>query len=62
MTFDRITIEPTKMRTTPCIRGLRIPVVTVIAQLAARNLGAAHVHHPGLRIRANDSTDLSWRT
>lgn len=36
MTFERITIDPTKMRGTPCIRGLRIPVATVIGQLAAR--------------------------
>ena len=33
--FERITIEPGKMRGAPCIRGLRIPVATVIGQLAA---------------------------
>lgn len=33
--FERITIDPAKMRGVPCIRGLRIPVATVIGQLAA---------------------------
>lgn len=33
--FERITIEPGKMRGAPCIRGLPIPVATVIGQLAA---------------------------
>jgi uncharacterized protein (DUF433 family) len=33
--FERISIEPGKMRGVPCIRGLRIPVATVIGQLAA---------------------------
>ena len=34
MTFDRITIEPDKMGGMPCIRGLRIPVATVVAMVA----------------------------
>jgi uncharacterized protein (DUF433 family) len=33
--FERITIGPAKMRGVPCIRGLRIPVATVLGQLAA---------------------------
>jgi uncharacterized protein (DUF433 family) len=33
--FERITIDPAKMRGVPCIRGLRIPVATVLGQLAA---------------------------
>ena len=33
MTFDRITVEPRKMNG-PCIRGLRIPVATVVAMVA----------------------------
>lgn len=33
--FERITIDPAQMRGVPCIRGLRIPVATVIGQLAA---------------------------
>ena len=35
MDYERITIGPAKMRGVPCIRGLRIPVATVIGQLAA---------------------------
>ncbi len=35
MEFERITIDPAKMRGVPCIRGLRIPVATVLGQLAA---------------------------
>jgi uncharacterized protein (DUF433 family) len=35
MDYERITIDPAKMRGVPCIRGLRIPVATVLGQLAA---------------------------
>jgi uncharacterized protein (DUF433 family) len=35
MAFPRITINPNQMGGLPCIRGLRIPVATVIGQLAA---------------------------
>lgn len=35
MEFERITIDPAKMGGAPCIRGLRIPVATVLGQLAA---------------------------
>jgi uncharacterized protein (DUF433 family) len=32
--FDRIAIEPDRMAGQPCIRGLRIPVATVVAMVA----------------------------
>jgi uncharacterized protein (DUF433 family) len=32
--FDRITVDPDKMGGVPCIRGLRIPVATVLRMLA----------------------------
>ncbi len=35
MKFERITINPKQMGGLPCIRGLRIPVTTVLGQLAA---------------------------
>jgi len=35
MAFERITINPKQMGGLPCIRGLRLPVTTVIGQLAA---------------------------
>jgi uncharacterized protein (DUF433 family) len=34
MRFKRITIDPKKMGGMPCIRGLRIPVATVVAMVA----------------------------
>ncbi len=34
MRFDRITVEAGKMSGLPCIRGLRIPVATVVAMVA----------------------------
>jgi uncharacterized protein (DUF433 family) len=35
MRFERISVDPAKMGGLPCIRDLRIPVSTVIGQLAA---------------------------
>jgi len=32
--FTRITVNPEQMDGTPCIRGLRIPVATVVAMVA----------------------------
>ncbi len=34
MRFERITVEPDKMGGVPCIRGLRIPVATVVGVVA----------------------------
>lgn len=34
MSFERITVEPDKMAGQPCIRGLRIPVATVVTMVA----------------------------
>ena len=34
MTFDRITIDAGQMGGAPCIRGLRIPVATVVDMVA----------------------------
>ena len=34
MTFTRITVSPRQMGGVPCIRGLRIPVATVVGMLA----------------------------
>ncbi len=34
MTFERITVDPQQMGGVPCIRGLRIPVATVVGMLA----------------------------
>jgi len=34
MKFSRITVDPDKMGGVPCIRGLRIPVATVVGLVA----------------------------
>ena len=34
MKFTRITVEADKMGGVPCIRGLRVPVATVVAMVA----------------------------
>jgi uncharacterized protein (DUF433 family) len=34
MKFERITVNPDQMGGVPCIRGLRIPVATVVGMIA----------------------------
>jgi uncharacterized protein (DUF433 family) len=34
MKFTRITVDPAQMDGVPCIRGLRIPVATVVGMVA----------------------------
>jgi uncharacterized protein (DUF433 family) len=34
MKFTRITVNPRQMNGVPCIRGLRIPVATIVAMVA----------------------------
>jgi uncharacterized protein (DUF433 family) len=34
MTFDRITIDPDQMGGVPCMRGMRIPVASVVGMVA----------------------------
>ena len=34
MAFERITVNPDQMGGVPCIRGLRIPVATVVEMVA----------------------------
>ena len=36
MKFRRITVDPKQMDGVPCIRGLRIPVATVVGMVADR--------------------------
>lgn len=36
MKFTRITVRPNQMGGVPCIRGLRIPVATVVGMVANR--------------------------
>jgi uncharacterized protein (DUF433 family) len=34
MKFERITVDPEQMGGVPCIRGLRIPVATIVGMVA----------------------------
>jgi uncharacterized protein (DUF433 family) len=34
VTFERITVDPAQMGGQPCIRGLRVPVATIVAMVA----------------------------
>ena len=49
MVLNRITIDPNKMGGVPCIRGMRIPVATIIA-LIADGLSSAEIldYYPDL--------------
>ncbi|MCS7031872.1 MAG: DUF433 domain-containing protein [Gloeomargarita sp. SKYG116] len=42
MKYSRITVNPEQMGGVPCIRGLRIPVATVVG-LLAEGLSAAEI-------------------
>ena len=42
MTFARITVAPNQMDGVPCIRGLRIPVATVVG-MAADGMAEAEI-------------------
>jgi uncharacterized protein (DUF433 family) len=49
MAFTRITVDPHQMGGTPCIRGLRIPVATVVG-MVAEGMTEAEIlgHYPDL--------------
>lgn len=42
MVFTRITVDPEKMGGVPCIRGLRIPVATVV-EMVAEGMGEKEI-------------------
>jgi len=49
MRFSRITVDPAKMGGVPCIRGLRIPVATIVG-MVAQQMSQAEIlaHYPDL--------------
>ena len=51
MRFDRITVNPVQMRGVPCVRGLRIPVATVVG-LVAQGMTEARIvaEYPDLEV------------
>ena len=49
MTFERITVRPDQLGGIPCIRGLRIPVATVVGMVAdGMNEGEILAAYPDL--------------
>jgi uncharacterized protein (DUF433 family) len=49
MTFSRITTDPKMMGGQPCIRGMRMPVATVVAMIAdGMTVSEIVAEHPGL--------------
>ncbi len=49
MRFERITVDPGKMGGIPCIRGLRMPVATVVAMVAdGMSVAEITAEHPDL--------------
>jgi uncharacterized protein (DUF433 family) len=45
MRFTRITVDPGQMGGVPCIRGLRIPVATVVGMIADGMKEEEILHH-----------------
>lgn len=49
MTFNRITTDPEMMGGQPCIRGLRMPVTSVVAMVAdGMTVSEITAEHPGV--------------
>lgn len=49
MRFERITVDPGQMGGMPCIRGLRIPVASVVAMVAdGMSTAEIAIDHPDL--------------
>ena len=51
MRFERITVDPAQMGGVPCVRGLRIPVATVVG-LVAQGMTEARIvaEYPDLEV------------
>ena len=51
MRFERITVHPAQMGGVPCVRGLRIPVATVVG-LVAQGMSEARIvaEYPDLEV------------
>lgn len=53
MSFQRITLNPNQMGGTPCIRGLRIPVATIV-DMVAEGLATGEILHAYPDLEAED--------
>ncbi|MFI4991549.1 MAG: DUF433 domain-containing protein [Solirubrobacterales bacterium] len=58
MTFSRVTVRSDQMGGAPCIRGLRIPVATVVG-MVADGLSEQEILAPGLSGGSVDSSAQS---
>ncbi len=74
MRFERITVDPVQMGGVPCVRGLRIPVATVVG-LIAQGMTEARIvaEYPDLEVEdirqalafaaaAVDERQQGWRS
>lgn len=61
MKFSRITVEPEKMGGVPCIRGLRIPVATVVG-LVANSLSEKRILEEYPDLEAEDIREALYFT
>jgi uncharacterized protein (DUF433 family) len=51
MRYQRITVNPRQMGGAPCIRGMRMPVVTVLRMIAdGMTTGEILANHPELEV------------
>lgn len=58
MRFTRITVDPRQMGGVPCIRGLRMPVATVIGMVADGMSVDDILRDQGLRIAGHDAVHV----
>jgi uncharacterized protein (DUF433 family) len=56
MAFERITIESGKLGGTPCIRGLRIPVATVV-EMSAQGMSPEEIRKHLPDVESEDVTE-----
>ena len=59
MRFTRITVDPAQMGGVPCIRGLRIPVSTVVGMLAD-GMSEAEILSAYPDLEGADLTESLW--
>lgn len=59
MTFKRITVDPLQMGGVPCVRGLRIPVATIIG-MVAEGMGVEEILAAYPDLEAEDIREALW--
>jgi len=59
MEFQRITVDPKQMGGVPCIRGLRIPVATIVA-MVADGMSEEEILHAYPDLELEDIREALW--